>query len=375
MIIYSALMQGMVSGSERQAVNMNQGDIQIHANGYRDDPDIYNTIPQSDHLIRNIRNAGFSAAERRYGFGLVANDNNSSGVQLRGIDLIHEQQVTEIHLQLIAGNWLDNNDPYGIVIGKKLSRQLDAKIGSELVFIGQTSDGFMANEIFTIRGILKSISSMIDSSAIFISNSSLSELLTLPDGAHEIVIMRSNRNTNLLDSTQKVQSIASGLETLNWRELMPVIARFLETADVQIMIMLVFTYIAVASVVLNATLMSVFERIHEFGIMKAIGVTPTQTVSLIYAETLLQTAIASITGIIFGWWISNYFQNYGIDMSALANEINFAGIALDPVWHAEITSDVLSNPVLFLFLISILAVIYPAIKVARIKAIDAIHYK
>ena len=51
MIIFSTLMEGMVLGSERQAVILNQGDIQIHAVGYHDDPDIYKTIKNQRILL------------------------------------------------------------------------------------------------------------------------------------------------------------------------------------------------------------------------------------------------------------------------------------------------------------------------------------
>lgn len=375
MIIFATLMEGMVIGSERQAVILNQGDIQIHATGYRDDPDIYTTIINSKTLLKAIRSRGFKTTARRYGYGLVASDNNSAGVQLSGLDLNYEHTVTEINNHIMSGLWLDNNEPFGVVIGKKLARLLDVKIGSELVFIGQTADGSMANDILKVRGILKSISANIDTSTIFISDKTLIELLTLPQGAHEIVVMRPDRSTDLLAATKTIAALAPQLETLNWRELMPVIARFLDTAGIQSMVMLLFTYIAVASVILNAMLMSVFERIHEFGIMKAIGVTPGQAVKLVYTETLLQTTIASIIGLGFGWSISGYLATNGIDMSSMASDFTFAGIALDPVWYAAISFDALANPVFFLFVISILAVIYPAVKVARIRAVDAIHYQ
>ncbi|MFV1983644.1 MAG: ABC transporter permease [Thiohalomonadales bacterium] len=375
MIFFGTLMEGMVVGSERQAVILNQGDIQIHARGYRDDPDIYNTIKNTEYLTTTIRTKGFNSTARRYGFGLVASEGNSAGVQLSGLDLVFEPQVTEIYKHVMTGQWLDKNDPFGVVIGKKLARLLDAKIGSELVYIGQTADGYMANELFTVRGILKSISASIDNTSVFLSDKTLIETLSLPDGAHEIVIMRKDRNTDLEAATKIITALAPEYETLNWRELMPVIARFLDTASIQSLIMLIFTYIAVASVILNAMLMSVFERIHEFGIMKAIGVTPTQSVKLIYAETLLQTTLASIIGLSIGWSLSSYFVTNGINMSAMSSDFTFAGIALEPIWYTAITFKSLFNPVFFLFVIAILSVIYPAIKVAKIKVVDAIHYQ
>ncbi len=383
MIVFAALMEGMVQGSEHNAVSMNNGDIQLHLQGYRDDPDIYAMIPEAFDIAESLRGSDFHATPRLHVYGLIASDESSAGAHFRGIDLDYEKTVTVIHNYLQAGRWLDAGDPHGVVIGKKLARSLDADLGDELVFIGQTADGFMANDLFTVRGILKTVSPAIDSGGIFIANSPLQELISLPDGAHEIALMRKNRRMDLNLELEKAEAIVkqvagddfSRIELMSWRQLMPIISRFLETAQVQTLIMLAFTYIAVASVILNAMLMSVFERIHEFGIMKAVGVTPWQLVRLIYAETLVQTLLASILGVLAGGALGWYFQEYGIDMSSISSGFSFAGIALDPIWYAYLTPYSLITPVIFLFAIAFVAVIYPALKVALIRPLDAIHYQ
>ena len=156
---------------------------------------------------------------------------------------------------------------------------------------------------------------------------------------------------------------------------MPVIAQMLETADAQTMIMLIITYIAVATVILNAMLMNVFERIHEFGIMKAIGVSPWQIVRLVYAETVLQTISACLLAMAVGWWVADYYAVHGIDMSSFAGSISFGGIAFDPVWYAYVTPETIYIPAAFLLLIALLAVIYPAVKAALIRPVEAIHFR
>jgi len=377
MIVFSSLMDGVIAGSERNVVAMNTGDIQIHRHTYRDDPDIYKMIESSKQLSENSRQAGFFAAERLFAFGLMASDDSSSGVQLRGIDLVSESTVTEIHQHILQGDWLKKDDTHGVVIGKKLARLLDVSLDDEVIFVGQTADGYMANDSFQVRGILKSIATDIDSASVFMSNTMLRELISLPEqGAHQIVIMRSDRKQDLAEATRVVSAlIKQDLEVMNWQQLMPVISRFLETAQVQTLIMLLFTYIAVASVVLNAMLMSVFERIHEFGIMKAIGVSPWQIIRLVYAETFIQTLVASIVGLILGISLSWYLQQYGLDMTSLADGMTFAGIALDPVWYAEMSLSSALIPIGFLFVMAAVAVIYPAVKVALMRPLEAIHHQ
>ena len=71
MIFYASLMEGFTDTLERNMVTMSLGDIQIHAQGYRNDPDLYKRINNVDALIEKLDSAGFYAAPRLYGFGLA----------------------------------------------------------------------------------------------------------------------------------------------------------------------------------------------------------------------------------------------------------------------------------------------------------------
>lgn len=375
MIVFAALMEGFIVGSERNVVSMNTGDMQAHLPGYLDDPDIYQLIENADEKAQSLRNHGFLVSPRLFTYGLLASDQSSSGVQLRGIDLQFETTVTDINQHTMLGEWLSEDDPHGVVIGKKLAKLLDVTLGDDVIFVGQTADGYMANDRFQVRGVLKSLSASIDNGGVFMSNTMLRDLISLSPGAHELVIMRADRTNDLQQAVSVAEQVLGPeMEVMTWQQLMPIINRFLETAHIQTWIMMLFTYIAVASVVLNAMLMSVFERIHEFGIMKAVGVRPLQLIFLVYAETLLQTMLAVFLGLGAGATISWYLQEYGLDMSSLAEGISFAGVAFDPIWHAALSTQALLIPVLFLFIIASVAVIYPAVKAALLRPVDAIHH-
>jgi ABC-type lipoprotein release transport system permease subunit len=374
MIFFAALTEGLLQTSERNAVAMNLGDVQIHAEGYRDDPDLYKRIDNAADLVCKLQKAGFYATQRVYGFGLAAAGSTSAGVQLRGVNLTNEVTVTQIHQHVMQGDWLADTDPKGVVIGRKLARTLGVTPGNEVVIIGQATDGSMANDLYTVRGILKSIGDDVDRAGFFMAESTFRELMVLPQGAHEIAVMRPDPSRDLESATAQVAALASGYETMNWRQLRPVIARILDLADAQTIIMVLITYVAVAMIVLNAMLMSVFERIREFGIMKAVGVTPWQLTLLVYAETMIQVVTASIIALLSGWSVAHYYQQNGIDLSAIISGASFGGVAIDPIWCAHVTTESLVIPIVFLFLIAAASVVYPAIKAAIIRPVKAIHY-
>jgi len=375
MILFASLMQGLMQGSEKNVVSMDLGDIQIHVKDYREDPDLYKEIKDPDDILSALRKAGFYATQRLYGFGLVAAGSTSAGVQVRGIDLSSESTVTQISQHLSRGAWLQTDDPKGVVLGRKLARTLGVDIGQEVIFVGQASDGSIANDIYRVKGIIKSVGEEVDRTGMFVTLKSFRDLFILPQGAHEIAVMRPDRTMDLTLATKTVASLAPGYETLNWRQLKPVIARILDLADSQMIILVTITYTAVAMLVLNAMLMTVFERIRELGIMKALGVTPWQLMMLVYAETLVQVVAASILAVITGCALSRYLEHHGIDLSSLAEGASFGGVAFDPIWKAHLTAKAVEVPIIFLFIMSLLAVLYPAVKAALIQPVKAIHHR
>lgn len=374
MILYASLMEGLFLASERNALGMNLGDIQIHVKGYRDDPDLYTRIADADDMVIQLQKSGYTATQRLFGFALAAAGTSSAGVQLRGINLNNESSVTLIHKHVATGQWLTHTDPSGVVLGRKLARSLNVEVGDELVIVGQAADGAMANDLYKVRGILKSVGEEIDRGGFYMLDSSFRSLMGLSDGAHEIVVLRGNRDQPIASAASHIAAMFPDYETLDWKTLHPLIAEILNMSDVNIYIMLVITYVAVAMVVLNAMLMSVFERIREFGVMKAVGFGPFQLVGLIYAEALVQVLIALILAAVVGIPLSFYFETHGIDLTNVISGVSFAGIAIDPIWRAEVTQRAALAPLVTLFIIACIAVIYPAIKAAVIRPVKAIHY-
>jgi ABC-type lipoprotein release transport system permease subunit len=376
MIFYATLMEGLLHTTEKNAIAMDTGQFQVHTPGYRDDPDLYKRIENEKELLAAIDAKGYKASPRLYGYGLAAAGASSAGVMLRGVSIAQEKEVTEINRHLLEGSWLSDIDPAGVVIGRRLARVLGVKTGSEVVIVGQAADGSMANELYLVRGILKSVGEMIDRGGFFMVDRAFRELMVLPSGVHEIAIRHPGENNDLESGTEILAAIMPGLEVMNWRQLQPVLARILDMSKFSLLLMLIITYTAVGILTLNSMLMGVFERIHEFGIIKALGVPPWQIFSLITVETVIQTLLASVLALVTAVPLSLYCQTHPLDLTSLAStSASIAGIALDPLWYCRVTFESVFNPVLVLFIVSLIAIIYPACKAALIMPLQAIHHR
>lgn len=374
MILFTGLMNGMLYDMEHNAIALQTAHIQIHALGYREDPTIYKRIENHQALLTKLDQAGYQATGRLLGSGLIASGTSSAGSLIMGIDPAAEAQVTEIHRHLLKGKWLDKSDALGVVIGRKMAKTLNVNIGDELIFVSQAADGSLANELFSVRGILKTISEVVDRGGLFMIDGSFREVMALEEGVHQIALIIPE-DEDLLTATQKVESLSKGLEVRTWRELMPALSQMLEMTGVSLGVMFVIVYFVIGMVILNATLMAVFERVREFGVMKAIGISPLAVLALILAEAVIQTIMAIIGGLAIGVPISLYLENHGIDLTHFADSTAFAGVAIDPIWRSITNLDSIIQPVIFLIVLSMLAVIYPGIKAAVIQPIKAIQHR
>ena len=373
MVLYTSLVEGYLRDLERNIVEIELGDIQVVAPGYRDNPSIYRRIENPEQLLAQLRDRGFRASARLIGGGLGAAAESSAGVMLKGVDVEQDAVVSEIFEHLASGDWLDANDPNGVVLGNRLAHTLGVEPGDELVLLGQAADGSIANDLYTIRGVLRSISDDVDRGGVFMTEHAFRSFFVVPNGAHQIMVRRPAEREPLVAAAE-VRDIAAGLTVETWRDLAPILATFLDSTRSLILIVFLVIYIVVAILIINAMLMSVFERIRELGVLKALGVGPGHVLTLVLLEGGLQTGIAIVVGLALSVPGLAYLADHGLDLSGLGG-MSFAGMALDPVWRAVVTPMTIIGPVITLVFIVAISVLYPALKAARISPVAAMRYQ
>ncbi|MCP4195931.1 MAG: ABC transporter permease [Proteobacteria bacterium] len=373
MILYNGLVAGYLYDMKRSILDLEVGDIQIHAVDFLENPSIYKRIANSDALLEKFDNSPYLASARLLASGLAAANDSSAGATLRGLDPDRDAKVSLVYQRIKKGEWIDNADPKGVVLGKRLARTLSADLGDELVVLSQGADGSMANELYTVRGVLRSVSDATDRTGIFMTTQAFRDLMVVPEGVHQIMV-RTPINSDLDMSAAEVSQLAPGLDTKTWRQIMPTVANMLESTESAIYIMFLIVYIAIGIVILNAMLMAVFERIREFGVLKAIGMAPGKVLRLILAESGIQTGLAMIVGValsIPGNW---YLSTHGVNLTGLT-DVAVAGISFDATMHSVVSTDTYIVPIVTLIAIVSVAVFYPALKAAFINPITAIHHK
>ncbi len=370
-LIYAGLVAGMAADMTNYVTEYDLGDIQVFSENWTKRPSLHETIDAAT-LVPRLEAAGFAVAPRLQAGGLAAAGELSAGVALVGVDTARDSKVLGLATAVAEGQWLDVNDPGGVVVGQGLARSLSLEPGSEVVVLSQGADGSMANDLLRVRGVLASVASSTDRGTILMTDGRFRELMALPTGAHRLVL-RAPPGADLAAATAQVGGLAPDVDVQNWQELNPLLGQMLDSVKVQAAVVYFILYVAVAILVLNAMLMAIFERIREFGVLKAIGYGPGQVFSLMVMEGLLQAGVATIVGSVLALPVMYWLSAEGVQIAGFSG-VSTMGMTMPPVWHGAYTLEAVSVPLVMLFGIVLAAVIYPAAKAAWIRPVEAMHH-
>lgn len=165
-------------------------------------------------------------------------------------------------------------------------------------------------------------------------------------------------------------------EILPWDELNPSVAQMMEMMETAPMIFYVILYFAVLLGIVNTMLMATFERVREFGIMRAVGMRPKRVIAMVVIESALLAVVGVAAGLALGLPMVFYFQTFGLDTGMLmeGESYDIAGVVFDPVLWPTVTASDIGKLVVTIFTMTSLAGLWPAIKAARIQPTEALRH-
>ena len=360
------------------SVKIQTGHLQVQSAEYREQKNIRHVVPDPADVAAildqtaNVESYTF----RCQAFSLVSSEERTYGVAVTGISPTGEAAVSRLKSLLREGEFLSENDRNQALIGKMLARNLRVGLGDELTVLGQGRDGSIAATVVRVKGIFSSGISEFDRSAIHIPLELFQEVYSMQGAVHEIVVIADGlRNIASIQDTitAGLSSLESNkrLRVLDWNELMPGLRQSIEMDLVSGLIFYLLLVIVVAFSILNTFLMAIFERTREFGVLMAIGTTPTRLTKVLLIESMTLTAIGIATGIFIGSLITLYFQTYGIDISGASELLEQFGIT-GRIYPKLSMLSAVSGP-LAVLIITFFAALYPAVKVRKLQPVEAMR--
>jgi ABC-type antimicrobial peptide transport system permease subunit len=115
--------------------------------------------------------------------------------------------------------------------------------------------------------------------------------------------------------------------------------------------------------------MAVFERTREFGVLLAVGTTPGRLAKLLILESSTITILGIVLGIILGSLVTWYFQVHGILISGASELMRHYGLPERMYPQLSVLSVAIGAGIVLV--VTILTALYPALKVRRLRPVEA----
>lgn len=372
-LLNNSLSIGMIHQVFTNQIGSHISHIQIHKNGFTDNNIVQNYLPDHSRVENALkRNPLIESYSRRViTFGLLSSASNSSGTNIIGIMPEEEEKVTKIKISIVEGSYL-SGEKREIVIGRKLAEKLEVGLGDKVVAMASALDGTVGADVFRVVGLYETFSSEFDKYSVYVSLANAQELLALGMNISEFAMITKDveRVTQIRDDL--ISQLDESYEVLSYDEIVPLLVMQMDIHAQSMFIVYIIVGAAMIFGIVNSMLMSVFERIQEFGVLMALGMKNTRIFLMVVSEAFLLGILGSVIGLAIGYVIYVPLSHSGLDLSVFSEALTAfgAGATIYPVLTIQA---VLSSIVIIPF-IAVLGAIYPAFKAIRLQPVNAIRY-
>jgi ABC-type lipoprotein release transport system permease subunit len=257
------------------------------------------------------------------------------------------------------------------VVGRKLAEKLRLRLRSRIVLSFAGLDGNLIYGGFRISGIFRTDASTFDAANVFIRREDLTSLFGAEAPVHEILIR--TRNSMIVDRTRDALQalVPPGVQVETWKEISPELKLTADSSEIVNTIFLGIILFALLFGLTNTLLMSVLDRVRDFGVLLAVGMYRRRLFSMIILESLFLSFTGGIIGVACGWGVTRYFHAHGIDLSYVSAGLSAYGIP--SMLYPYIRSSVYGTLTAMMLGTSLVAALYPAIKAVRLRPVQAIR--
>ncbi|MEA3330361.1 MAG: FtsX-like permease family protein [Campylobacterota bacterium] len=375
-IVYVSMMDGSHDSMLKNSLKIYSGSIEIYHKDYRD-------IGGNEYLLRDVESIekklalvdGIELFSSRYEtYGLLSFKDNSIASMVVGIDPKKEEQLTQLKVALVDGEYLEKGSQNSLYLGSGVAKRLKVEVGDELSFIGGASDNSFAADIFMACGVFKTGLSEFDDSATFVNRDYFDKLMLSENIASYITIKVKD-----LDRVDEINSEIikllddENLESLTWKTLMKSMVEAMEVDSIFGYISLSLFLVVIFFVIMIYGFINVSSRIKEFGVLRCIGLSKKHIFSLLFYEIFILSTLALIFATPIAGYICYYYSIDPIVIEGMAEIYKDYGIVSDEMPFSFDIFTIFWN-VLLIYSLNILSIIYPYFYINSYTPIEASHH-
>ncbi len=378
-----ALLAGMLQDMESNLWTYMTGAIRVRHEEFdkyeRLNP-MHLAIPDIDGIIAEIeKDPAVTAVSPRINFPgrvSIGGIDSDRKVNVMGLAVDFER---EVHYQDYDRTLLEGRLPAvgskEALVGRQLAKELGMGMGDKFTVLSQSGSRGSNAVTYQIVGILVLPMPALEKVMLQVPLDTAQKLLWLPDQAQEILIKVDEK----IDSSKKVAARLSEtlksdvpLNVWDYKQINGMAAMMEMAATIYDVIGIVFFLLA-STVIINTTIMVIFERMKEIGTLGAMGMTGKQLVKLFFLESLFISIAGAVVGILIGIALSAYLGKVGFSAFAKAMD-GMDGMGISSVLYPILNFK--STVLVFIYSVIVtgLATWWPSRRAAKITPAEALRH-
>ena len=374
LLLIQGIYEGMIDQMVDNSIRSDSGQISIYGKGHRLSKLLKDNIQDPEaveaYLEKQPEVKSFIARIRHE--GLVATARHSQGALFVGTDLEAEERHATLSKYLLEGEYSFGKRSRGAIIGYELADKLKVGLGKKIIITAQNREGELASLALKVRGIIKTGDVNIDKMAVLVDYTRLEEMLLLKGITTQISVNLKDKK-EIEPFAAKLQSALGSqkVEVFTWKKLFPLFDQMDEMMFAFNLISYGLVFVVASIGIFGVILVSVLERVREFGIMLAIGSSFASVRKLIILESMLLGLFGLVIGVIVGGGLLVYFTLYGIDLSAWSEGLAMWGV--NTTMYATVKLSYFLQAFSSVLLATFFAALWPIRILKKLHPIEAIN--
>lgn len=381
-VFFSVFMESIQRGAWNymldSVINFYYGYVQVHEKGYWAEPSVDASMTYDSSLAQQLQGIpgllGVSA--RIETFALAANEEQTTGVLVVGVDPAAEDSLTRLASRLQGGSYWKNAAAGQVLIADGVAARLGIGLGDTLILLSQGYHGANAAGKYPVGGLLHFGSPDLNKRMVYLPRMAAARWLDASGRATSLALRVADKRS--------VPGVVAGLqsrldtsryEVMRWEQLLPELleAKALDSASSRI-VMLVL-YLIIAFGVFGTILMMLKEREREMGVLIGIGMRRRQLAMITWVEILLMSSLGVVAGIALSLPVVLYFHHHPIDLMIMGESAvkAYEKFGFEAILPASVDVDIFTSQALIILAITSVLAIYPFWRIARMDAVRSMR--
>ncbi len=370
---FASLIDGMLETMVADNIRLSSGHLQIRNENYdasNENLKSQDLLEKGDEWAAQVESLAEvqSAAPVLWSGGLLSTAGESIGIQIVGIDP-EDAFHTPIRDGIVAGEYLSADDRGQILVGRILADQMGITVGQRVSVAASDANGVGQEGIFTVAGLVDTGFPSIDQHRILMPMAQAQAFSGVGDRFSSLVLILDDQEDTALvaDNVQVPET-----QIVTWEELNSLILESVGTGMIFYYILYGIVFLAVAVIIANTLLMSVFARAREIGILASLGMRGRQILGLFLVEGILLAIFGIALGWVLGMGVVAYMTYVGFSIPAETATM-VEGMAFGSTIKGRFALDQFIILSLLLLAIVSLVSLYPAWYASKMEPVEAIH--